>query len=168
MTQVNAAATESRRRRKDTLRNDALDLLTAIVKENPKDDREAHSRLFNATILSEGYEDCLAGALRIAFSLIYGAAYAAVFPPTKEAIKTKIRERKAARETEEKLVKKAKGLIVKRLLCLVMPNGKPLSQCTGAECKKFGGIFVKIGERVGAKMIVGKVLKEADLQTFFS
>lgn len=154
-------------RRRETPRNDALDLLTAIVKENPKADRAEHSRIFKETVLSEGYEDCLAGVIIVAFTLLYGDAYAAISPPTKDAIKTKLRDRKAAREVEDRLVKKAKSLIVSRLMSLVMPNGKPLKDCTGAECKRFGGIFVKIGEKIGPNAIVGRTLREADLQTLF-
>lgn len=48
------------------------------------------------------------------------------------------------------------------LLDMILPNGKPLRDCTGTECAAFGGWFQVVGERVG-KNKVGDVLSEADL-----
>jgi hypothetical protein len=50
------------------------------------------------------------------------------------------------------------------LLALEMPNGKPLGQCTGEECKAFGGWFRKIGAQVPAKTQVAAVLSENQLK----
>lgn len=46
------------------------------------------------------------------------------------------------------------------LLGLAMPNGKPLSKCTGADCRSFGGWFQALGRRVPARKTVGEVLTE--------
>ena len=50
------------------------------------------------------------------------------------------------------------------LLKLITPNGKPLGKCTGAECIKFGGWFVKVGTKVGATKIVDSVLTEKSIR----
>ena len=50
------------------------------------------------------------------------------------------------------------------LLALVMPNEKLLGDCTGAECRQFGGWFVKIGKSVPAKATVREHLSETKLQ----
>ena len=53
------------------------------------------------------------------------------------------------------------------LLDMIQANGKPLRQCTGAECTRFGGWLAAIAEKVGAKQIVGDVLTEQDVRRLF-
>ena len=48
-----------------------------------------------------------------------------------------------------------------QVLELVMPNNKVLGDCTGAECKKFGGWFTKLADRVPRNKTVSSVLTEA-------
>lgn len=54
------------------------------------------------------------------------------------------------------------------LLDLLMPNGKPLRNCTGAEAATFGNRFKVVADRVGKTKLVGAVLNEADLQKIMS
>ena len=50
-----------------------------------------------------------------------------------------------------------------KLLDLVMPNGKTLRQCTGQDCRRFGGWATRIAKHVPAKKMVGDVLSEAQV-----
>jgi hypothetical protein len=50
------------------------------------------------------------------------------------------------------------------LMRLTMPNGKLLGECTGADCKRFGGWYARIGKLVPARKIVGEVLTEDRLR----
>ncbi|MCX5495412.1 hypothetical protein OSH11_11900 [Kaistia dalseonensis] len=50
------------------------------------------------------------------------------------------------------------------LLDLVLPNGKALRDCTGAECIKAGGFFEAVGKSIKGSQVVDKHLTEADLQ----
>jgi hypothetical protein len=50
------------------------------------------------------------------------------------------------------------------LLDLLMPNGKTLARCTGAECRTFGGWLAKIANKVPAKKLVGDVLNETEVR----
>jgi hypothetical protein len=50
------------------------------------------------------------------------------------------------------------------LLHLIMPNGKPLGQCTGADCKRFGGWYAKLAELVPARKQVADVLNESKVR----
>jgi hypothetical protein len=54
------------------------------------------------------------------------------------------------------------------LLVLGMPNGKPLSECTGADCKRFGGWFGRLVEVVPENERVGDVLSEGRLQEIWT
>jgi hypothetical protein len=45
-----------------------------------------------------------------------------------------------------------------------MPNGKPLGDCTGTQCRKFGGLFAQLAKHVPRQKTVRSVLKEADVQ----
>lgn len=49
------------------------------------------------------------------------------------------------------------------LLELLMPNGKRLGNCTGHECKQFGGWFAAIAKKVPARKIVVDVLSQQEL-----
>jgi len=50
------------------------------------------------------------------------------------------------------------------LLDLVMPNGKTLADCTGADCRRFGGVFSQIAQKVPARQLVGAVLSETQVR----
>jgi hypothetical protein len=58
----------------------------------------------------------------------------------------------------------AKALIVERLLDLIAPNGKRVAQCTGADCRKIGGWYGKLADKVPARKTVGAVLSEAQVR----
>jgi hypothetical protein len=73
------------------------------------------------------------------------------------------RQRAKLAKASAHLTKKIKEKVEIELLKLIMPNGKPLAQCTGLECVKFGGWLSNIGKRVGAKN-VGDVLTESELR----
>ena len=53
------------------------------------------------------------------------------------------------------------------LFDLIMPNGKKLPQCTGAECRTFGGWFTKLADKVPAKKKVGNVLSEGEVRKLY-
>jgi hypothetical protein len=57
-----------------------------------------------------------------------------------------------------------KALIVGRLLDLIAPNGKPLAQCTGADCRRIGGWYGRLAAKVPPRKTVGAVLSEAQLR----
>lgn len=143
-----------------------LGLYIAVIREAPAADERAHRAAFNNLILSDGYEDFLEALIDEWQGLRYTTALQAAKPPTISDIKTKAEKRKKAREQLASATEQAKWLIGQRLLDLVMPNGKQLRHCTGAECVRFGGLYTRIGERVGAAGLVGKVLSEDELAKF--
>jgi hypothetical protein len=49
------------------------------------------------------------------------------------------------------------------LLNLVMPNGKPMRDCTGTEMASFSHAYRRIAARVRPEELVGNVLTEADV-----
>jgi hypothetical protein len=53
------------------------------------------------------------------------------------------------------------------LLDLEMPNGKPLRDCTGRDCARFGGWYQRLADRVGPRKLVGNVLSEQDVRKFY-
>lgn len=50
------------------------------------------------------------------------------------------------------------------MLDLVMPNGKKLRHCTGAEVAKFGGMFTEIARHIKPTQVIDKHFNERDLQ----
>ena len=50
------------------------------------------------------------------------------------------------------------------LLNLLMPNGKPMRDCTGMEMGGFGRAYTKIAEKVGPDRRVGDVISEEQVR----
>lgn len=140
-----------------------LGLFISIIREAPKADQKAHRRALRGLLLSPGYEDFLDAVIDEWQRIKYSTALRAAVPPSTKEIKERVAQRKLAANREETAVEKAKALIGERMLNLVMPNGKPLRDCTGAECVAFGSYFTKIGQAVGPRRVVGKVLTADDL-----
>jgi hypothetical protein len=60
---------------------------------------------------------------------------------------------------QERVVEEARII----LLELAMPNGKTLGECTGQDCKRFGGWFARIAKAVPARKRVAEALSEDEL-----
>ena len=63
-------------------------------------------------------------------------------------------------------IEEAAKAIVRQIvmLDLMMPNGKPMRDCTGSEMAQFGTRFKRIAEQVGRVRLVGEVLDEANVR----
>jgi hypothetical protein len=77
----------------------------------------------------------------------------------------------ARRETRTKMqraaVERTKALILASALDLMMPTGKVLGDCSGAECVRTGGYFKKIGERLKPQELVRDKFTNEKLATLF-
>lgn len=140
-----------------------LGLLIALIAANPKASEATHRAKFLAMLREEEYMDFAEAALDEWIRIKYSTALAAASPPSVSDIVRRATERKKKAEAENHATEKAKGLIGQRLLDYVMPNRKPLRDCTGGECMKFGGLFSRIGERVGKNRMVGDVLTSNEI-----
>lgn len=140
-----------------------LGLYIAVIKENPKASESAQKAAFKRLVLSEGYEDFVEAIVREWQAIKYSTAARAAMPPGITEIKQAAAQRRKHRENEAVLVKTAKQLLGSRLFEMAMPNGKPLGDCTGAECIAFGGFYGAIGRKVGQDKIVRNVLTSDDL-----
>lgn len=144
-------------------RENPLGLFISIIRELPGGDQTTHRRKMRSLLLSPGYEDFLDAVMDEWMRIKYSTALRAAVPPSTKEIKARADKRKQEAAKVSAAVARAKALIGERLFNLVMPNGKPLSECTGAECVKFGGYFVTIGEAVGPRQIVGRVMTAGDI-----
>lgn len=85
--------------------------------------------------------------------------------PTEAERKAAAERAKAAQEKfrerqQEALVELRKEFVKIELLNLLMPNGKPLRDCTFGECAQFGGWFKVLSQQGRPMGIVGKHLSE--------
>jgi hypothetical protein len=71
-------------------------------------------------------------------------------------------QRKNVQAASRAVVENIKAQIM--MLDLMMPNGKPMRDCTGSDMATFGNRFQKIAERVGKKAKVGDILAEEDVR----
>lgn len=149
----------SRRCRKES----PLGLFIALIGEHRGATEQMLKAKFRGLLRQDGYEDFVDALIDEWMSIKFSTALRAALPPGISDVMKRNQARKQREEREEKATALAKRIIGQRLLDFVMPNGKPLRKNTGAECKRVGGIFTLIGERVGPTRIVGDVLKPADI-----
>jgi hypothetical protein len=143
----------------------ALGLFITVVRDKggTVDDEAKHVRAFKNLLNEEGYEDFRDAVIDEWARLKYSTAFAAANPPTAADLRRRLDQQKREQSEERKAIDGIKFRIVKRALTLVMPNGKQLGHCTGAECAQFGGFFARISERVGPAELVGDVLSTRQL-----
>lgn len=158
VSQIVASAPRSRQERENP-----LSLLISLIKASPKTDQQKHMRKFRSLLLSPGYEEFLDAVIDEWLRIKFTTAQKAASPPTVAELKARAAERKAMAERERAAVEAAKSLIGERIFNMVMPNGKALFDCTGAECITFGGYFTKIGNAVGPRKRVGSVMNAAQI-----
>lgn len=158
------AETYTQRRGRRKTSEEPIGLLVALIKEKPEAGEQGHRREFRQLVLSSGYEDFLDAVISNWLTLHYRSAHRAAFPPAVAEIKERAEKRRALRAEEDVAVEAMKLQIIDNLLEMTMPNSKPLSDCTGAECLAFGGWLQKVGERVGLTKTVGEVLTAGQLR----
>jgi len=73
----------------------------------------------------------------------------------------------AARPVVEKIRERVSHEVRTAFLMLVMPNGKELGECTGADCKKFGGWCAQLARAVPANKTVAAVLSEKQVASMW-
>lgn len=147
------------------------DLLKTVIDENPGSDRHAIFSLFRARLVE--HDD---GGLLMQTIVEYWLAnnfYALVGDHTKRRNARGPREeisRHAAAigaRVKEKIREEAQVL----LLEMVLPNGKPLGDCTGLECRemapRIGRWLGEVGRRVRGKKIVRVVLTEREIRELY-
>jgi hypothetical protein len=146
--------------RKDNPRS----LLETMIAKNPKAEEEKIHELFWHEI--EDDKPLLRACVEYWLDNNYRSLIAEKRKPTTIASSTtKTASTVTARATkevsqkiEQRIVSEARTM----LLDLRMPNDKKLGDCTGAECRSFGGWMALIGKKVPATKLVSKVLSNDD------
>ena len=87
-----------------------------------------------------------------------------VSPPVKPPARSKWDRETATKNVKQKLVKRLHEEAQLMFLDLIMPNGKALKECTGQDCRQFGGWATKLAKLVPANKQVGQVLKEGQVR----
>jgi len=135
-------------------------LLREIIEDDPDGDEAAWREAFIKKIVDEldgiDLEGTYTGAC-VKYTL--DNAILALAPTRKKS--SKLVQKETMKEAIDKAQTKAQAIL---LLHLVMPNGKPLGQCTGADCKRFGGWYAKLGKLVPKGKTVAEVLSESKVR----
>ena len=158
MTTAQTHSRESEQRR----HSNPLSLLISLIRDiGGTQQRESqHKAAFKQLLADPNYEEFRDAVIDEWVRIKYSTALQAAHPPTIAQLKQTWASKHAQHsDTVNALKAKIKG----RILKLVMPNGKALEHCTGAECVEFGGWYTTIGERVGPMNLVGKVLTNAEV-----
>lgn len=161
-------------RRLPALRPKLKDMMDKVDNPHSKDDRESVKAQFLQ------FMNSAAGAQYRETTFLYWLdnnyrSMLADYPEPGEEIAQRVK-RQAEREKTTAVLKErvektieAKAQIM--LLDWVLPNGKPLRDCTGRDCKQMsgmvGGWLQKIAQRVKPTQKVGDILKEDDVRKLF-
>jgi len=154
MTNISTSTATFRKSHKES----PLGLFIAVINERPAASEREHKKALRHLLLSPGYEDFLDGVIREWQSIKYSAAYRAANPPTVKEVTMRAKEKQKAQKRDAQTTESAKMLLGGRLLDLITPNGKLLRDCTGAECRKFGGFYARISKKVSPGQKVGNAL----------
>lgn len=144
-----------------------LGLLIASIQERLSLSEREHKAAFRRVVFEDGYQDFLEALVDEWLGIKYSTALRAAKPVSIAEVRAQVAKRSRERKGADALIESAKAIMGARLLDLIMPNGKQLRECTGAQCSKFGGFYARIGEKVGPNRIVGKVLSADDVADFF-
>lgn len=98
-------------------------------------------------------------------SIKYSTAYRIAVPPSREEVRASRSDGVAQRERAVAAIKVRAIQMV--LLDMVLPNGKPLRDCTGKDCAKAGGWLSKIAGAIKPTDKVGAALNEEQVRKFY-
>jgi hypothetical protein len=140
-----------------------LSLFISLIREigGDSDKESEHKKEFKRMLLSDDYEDFRDAVIDEWMRIKYSTALGAALPTTALS-----RDKKSQKIHETDKVHTLKIKIVGKLLDVIMPNGKKLANCTGADCIRFGGWLINVGEVVGVTKVVGEILSEKELIKF--
>ena len=137
---------------------DCRPVVERIIKENPGVGREEWFRLFYSEVRDD--DDQVRSIIQYYFDLVLMALNRPA-RASSTATRAEVRERTKALKTQIKARVEQEAKIV--LMQMLMPNNKILGDCTGAECRRFGGWLTELSRRVPAKSTVAETLSEAQL-----
>jgi hypothetical protein len=143
----------------------ARELLKRIIEASPK--AASSSDLLRAfSIKAREDDDYIDSVIEYWFTNNYRSLLAA--PRSTTATRKEARQRidTIGEAVKAKIQQSAEIM----LLGMVLPNGKPLAQLTGLECKEFakvGPLLKKLGQRLKPSQIVGDVFDELQLRDLY-
>jgi hypothetical protein len=161
MQEINATNTKSTDRKSLSEAKSPSDLLLRIRHRFPSETKEQNLQRFIERGLENDdiLQDVLSNWHSLNYLRLVGGSH-----PRKKSSEEKVKQAELA-ETLKEAAKAALTKIV--LLDLIQPNGKPLRDCTGAECAKSGGWLTRIAAMIKPSDIVGKFLSEAQVRELF-
>lgn len=133
-----------------------LQLLIDLIRKKPSLEEAKQKAAFRKLILDDENEDYLHSLINEWLSIKFNGALNIAVPPARETVEQR-------RTEQARLVATIERVIKVNMLDMMLPNGKKLSNSTGRDCTKAGGLFAQIGMRVKPNEIVGKVLTEKDI-----
>jgi len=138
------------------------DLLAEIITTNPQSSDRLLLEKFVEQLRED--DDYFLAAAEYAFDNAMRALRREQARPTPQQRAELAAERAKHAAAHAKLVSRIKAKV---LLNLAMPNGKKLRDCTGEECRHFGGWCLRVAAKVGLAKLVGDVLSEQQVRALY-
>lgn len=144
------------------------ELLKELVDENPTLGRSALLAAFAREVTKPDADDYLETIIEYWFANNYHSLLCGD-DGTREKKAPSRKERLEA--TKESLIAGIERRAKILLLDMVLPNGKPVRDCTGGDCRTLGaavgGWLGAVADRVGPEQVVGEVLTEQQLADLY-
>jgi type I site-specific restriction endonuclease len=154
-------------KRQSWRKDNPRELLKRLVEENPQADNEELFHKFRVA-LAKGSDELNESVERYYFDNNIRSLMEKPLV-TKQKREQMEREReKIAERIEKKIEEKIDEAATRKLLDAIMPNEKPLRDCTGSECKQMGGWLSGIGEKLGADQVVADKFSEEQIQSHWN
>jgi hypothetical protein len=140
------------------------DLLAEIITANPQATNRVLLEKFVQHLRED--EDYFLASAEYAFDNALRALRREQNRPSAAARAARAAEKAKVAAAHAKLVARIKSNVV--LLGMRMPNGKALRDCSGEECRHFGGWYTRVATAVGPTRLVGEVLSEKQVRALYT
>jgi hypothetical protein len=141
-------------------------LLEALVAEHPDLSHSRLLKLFRERLQEPDGEDYIDVIVEYWFTNNIRSIRPAMSDEQRAERKNARKRTVAALATKVKAKIEARAKIV--LLDMLMPNGKPLRDCSKADCKLSGGWLTRLADRMRPNELVGDRTSEEELQKLYS
>lgn len=144
-------------------RSSPRDLLKKLMDKSPGASKEKLFKTFYSYITSAKGEQYLQGVAEYWFANNFNSLVREEERPKRAYVRAQRKEELEVRTEEfKKIIKEKATKLV--LLDLIQPNGKPLRDCKGSDCAKFGGWLSRIAKAIAPNEIVGEALSEEQVR----
>lgn len=140
------------------------EILARIIEENPKASRGVILMKVSEELLQPHNAEMIDVVIEYWFSNNYASLLATRSTSSENIQQRREKRSESIRSAKQKISKGIDAIVKIRLLEMIMPNGKPLKECTFAECAEFGNWATRLSAKGNPHEKIGVILNEEDVR----